>query len=83
MDNDIHGDGLSRNDSDAELFRNVGKQVEDLSLEPGEVSSEGLEDGHDAADNLKIVEEIESLCMNCHEDVRALQIPITVEPFPA
>lgn len=42
---------------------------EDMSRKVAEASKSGLqEDGEDS----KLVEEIESLCMNCHEDVSFL-----------
>jgi zinc finger protein len=40
-----------------DLFEDMGRRVAETSAQ---------EDGEDSA---KIVDEIESLCMNCHEDV--------------
>ena len=54
-----------------DLFAAIGKQVLGLSLEDDENSSED--------DRVKVVDEIESLCMNCHEDVSFL-LPSTYEP---
>ena len=47
-----------------ELFRDVGKQVDGLTL------NGGTEADYDAEDAPKMVEEIESLCMNCEKNVR-------------
>ena len=62
--------GRSGDEKPAELFLPVGKQVGDLS-EPrqGDENSEDFEkEGEN--DGRQVIEEIESLCMNCHENVR-------------
>ena len=46
---------------DNDLFAAIGKQVLGLRLGDDEVPAED--------DRVKIVDEIESLCMNCHENV--------------
>ena len=46
---------------DNDLFAAIGKQVLGLRLGDDEMPAED--------DRVKIVDEIESLCMNCHEDV--------------
>ena len=50
----------ARNDNN-DLFAAIGKQVLGLNLEDDEKPAED--------DRVKVVDEIESLCMNCHEDV--------------
>ena len=49
-------------ENENDLFAAIGKQV--LGLQLGDDEDETPED-----ERVKIVEEIESLCMNCHEDV--------------
>ncbi len=46
----------------AQMFRTVGNQVEGLNI-----SGDGEDNGDDGP---KVVDEIESLCMNCGENVR-------------
>ncbi|KAI9780580.1 MAG: nucleolar zinc-finger protein [Peltula sp. TS41687] len=53
-------------DKSQELFEDVGKKVEKLQLEHEGADTSGIGDGHDADD--RVVDEIESLCMNCHEN---------------
>ena len=50
----------AKNDEN-DLFAAIGKQVLGLSLGDGEEPAED--------DRVKIMDEIESLCMNCHENV--------------
>lgn len=50
----------AKND-DNDLFAAIGKQVLGLNL--------GDDEEPDEDDRVKIVDEIESLCMNCHENV--------------
>jgi hypothetical protein len=57
-----------------DLFEDVGKKVEDLSLDQhGVTDSANLEEADLGAgadgDSQRMVDEIESLCMNCQEDV--------------
>lgn len=54
-------------------FQSVGDQIARLNLKGGEESSHDDED--DGEDELKLVEEIESLCMKCGENVRFLPWP--------
>lgn len=49
-------------DEIAQMFRTVGSQVEGIDIAAGENENE--------AEGPKIVDEIESLCMNCGENVR-------------
>ena len=49
---------------DNDLFAAIGKQVLGLRLGDNEVPAED--------DRVKIVDEMESLCMNCHEDVSSV-----------
>ena len=49
---------------DNDLFAAIGKQVLGLRLGDDEVPAED--------DRVKIVDEIQSLCMNCHEDVSSV-----------
>lgn len=46
----------------ADFFESVGSKVEKVSA-----TNENRQDGDD--DDAAVVEEIESLCMNCHENV--------------
>ena len=55
---------------DNDLFAAIGKQVLGLRLGDDEMPAED--------DRVKIVDEIESLCMNCHEDVSCV-LPFTCE----
>lgn len=43
-----------------DLFEDMGRKVAEASAQD------------DGEDGTKVVDEIESLCMNCHEDVRML-----------
>ena len=55
-----------------EVFGTIGQQVQDLSLndEDGQKAEDaGKEDPEEFRGNEKVVEVIESLCMNCQEDV--------------
>lgn len=49
-----------------DAFQSVGEQIDQLTLE-NEDGSAGCEKGNDEP---KVVDEIESLCMNCGRDVR-------------
>ena len=60
-----NGSGDDANGED-HLFKTVGRQVEGLSLD-------GVETTHDDSTGVEVVDKIESLCMNCHEDVRYTQ----------
>lgn len=53
--------------SSTEYFQAIGAQVDQVAP-----STNGAEP---ADDDVKPVEEIESLCMNCHEDVRQTAHP--------
>ena len=57
-------------------FQSVGDQIARLNLKGGEESShdDGV-DEDDGENELKLVEEIESLCMKCGENVRFLPWP--------
>lgn len=46
-------------------FESLGKQAEGLTI------SDANGEAEDSADEQKVVDEIESLCMNCHENVSA------------
>jgi len=74
------------------FFENLGKKAEQLTLndkasEPTESSATGngeestidATSATDDADGQKVVDEIESLCMNCHENVNYLGITLAVE----
>lgn len=61
---EINTDGVSSTD----FFETIGHQVEQVAPQsdvPG-----------DEEDEPRVVEEIESLCMNCHENVRSSYSPI-------
>ena len=47
-----------------DLFEDMGAKVAGLNIDGGEETEQ------------KVVEEIESLCMNCHEDVCQEQRPV-------
>ena len=51
-------------EDDKDLFAAIGKQVLNLELKDGEEPSED--------ERVKVVEEIESLCMSCEDNVRDL-----------
>lgn len=59
--------------SSTEFFDSIGSQAERTAA-----TTEGAQ-AQDTADDERVVEEIESLCMNCHENVRAL-IPSPISP---
>lgn len=44
-----------------DLFEDMGRKVAEASAQEAD------------ADGTKVVDEIESLCMNCHDDVRCLR----------
>lgn len=48
-----------------DVFQSVGEQIDQLTLKNEDSSAEG-EKGNDEP---KVVDEIESLCMNCERDV--------------
>lgn len=53
-----------------EVFEDMGKKVEGLSLRDQPLHGEGLPSQQENVEQEpKVVEEIESLCMNCHEQV--------------
>lgn len=51
-----------------EFFESIGQKASQLNGTAGDAAAEGQQDGDDEP---KVVEQIESLCMNCHENVRA------------
>lgn len=53
------------NSRDQDIFQSVGEQIDQLTLK-NEDGSAGSENG---IDEPKVVDEIESLCMNCGRDV--------------
>lgn len=48
-----------------DLFQSVGEQIDQLNLKNEDSSAEGKK----GSDEPKVVDEIESLCMNCGRDV--------------
>jgi hypothetical protein len=54
-----------------DLFEDVGKKVENLSHDHNGVATPGSTDGGNGTDgdDQRMVDEIESLCMNCQEEV--------------
>lgn len=50
-----------------DVFQSVGEQIDQLTLRKNEDGSVGGGNGNDEP---KVVDEIESLCMNCGRDVR-------------
>lgn len=62
-------DPADERDAPQDLFEDVGKKVQALDLGQRETEvSPGKDDGEDQ----RVVDEIESLCMECHENVRAV-----------
>jgi len=66
----------TQNSTAEDIFADVGKRVETLATEKVHAKSENAATGNDLEasestgdDNAKVVEEIESLCMNCRENV--------------
>ena len=63
---------LSDDGSRDDVFQSVGKQVEGLSVQDGKFADHDA-DQHDEEDyddgGPRVVEEIESLCMNCEQNV--------------
>jgi zinc finger protein ZPR1 len=55
--------------SSNEFFEAIGQQAEQVE----QTDAETQEDGED---NARVVEEIESLCMNCHDNVSRPKSPI-------
>ena len=49
-----------------EFFESIGQKASQLSGTGGDAAAEGQQNGDDEP---KVVEQIESLCMNCHENV--------------
>jgi zinc finger protein len=62
-------DSQENNTTPSEVFESIGHKVENLG--PA-VNGDGAAGAADAVDDQKAVEEIESLCMNCHENVSCL-----------
>ena len=52
------------------LFDTVGKQVTELSLDD-------VKGGDDESEEGKVVDKIESLCMNCHADVSGRKVTVS------
>jgi hypothetical protein len=55
-----------------DLFEDMGKQVENMNLANSAADSEGDKltlGGSAEDDDVRVVDEIESLCMNCGENV--------------
>jgi zinc finger protein len=58
-----------------DFFESIGKKAENLTSKDGKVEAQPNTNGtttEDDADEQKVVDEIESLCMNCHENVRII-----------
>jgi zinc finger protein len=51
-----------------DLFDSIGQKVEQISTGPTQNGTNGVP-AEEEEDDQKVVEEIESLCMNCHENV--------------
>lgn len=49
-----------------DVFQSVGEQIDQLTLQ----NEDGSVEGRNGNDEPKVVDEIESLCMNCGRDVR-------------
>ena len=49
-----------------DLFEDMGRKVEGMTMQDDVIGEPGAGDATDQ----KMVEEIESLCMNCHDEVR-------------
>lgn len=62
MSTNDHQDATSKTLSSSEFFETIGQKAS----QTGQVNGAGQQDGEDDG---KVVEEIESLCMNCHENV--------------
>jgi zinc finger protein len=75
-----------------DFFENLGKKAEQLTLNDkavkpaessatvnGEESTTGTTSATDDVDEQKIVDEIESLCMNCYKNVSRLGILLAAE----
>ena len=59
--------GYSHRNHDKNLFQTVGDQVKDLIAKEKSVPAGDSDEG----EGPKVVDEIESLCMNCEENVRS------------
>jgi zinc finger protein len=57
----------------SELFNSIGQKVEQLAPKPTTNGTNGV--APQEQDDERIVEEIESLCMNCHKNVRLTHSP--------
>lgn len=68
---DAHTDGATNGISSTEYFQSIGQQADQVA--PA-TNGAGLTDD----DDIKPVDEIESLCMNCHENVSRFP-----SPFPS
>lgn len=56
-----------------DFFESIGKKAENLTINDPATTTNG--DAAKEDDDQRVVDEIESLCMNCHENVR-LNLPI-------
>lgn len=61
-------DQATKTINSTEFFESIGQKASQLNGTAGDAGAEGQQDGDDEP---KVVEQIESLCMNCHENVRA------------
>lgn len=67
----------------SEMFDTIGQKAEQLAPVPVSNGENGTQAGED--DDQRVVDEIESLCMNCHENVSCLHdnevaIPSNLDP---
>ena len=65
----------------SEMFDTIGQKAEQLAPAPVSNGENGTQVGED--DDQRVVDEIESLCMNCHENASCCATTTSQYPRPS
>lgn len=68
------GESPSKSTAD-DLFEDMGRKVAEMALQSDTVEAVGTDD----ANEQKMVEEIESFCVNCHDEVCSKRLGFRLE----
>jgi zinc finger protein len=64
-----------------DYFESIQKKAETLSADPATATETGANGAtEDDSDEPRVVDEIESLCMNCHENVSVFRMICDLKP---
>lgn len=72
MSSPSHEDPIPDSAAFDDFFESIGKKTQNLAINDQVTPSDGSLPKLDQEENQKVVDEIESLCMNCHENVTRL-----------